>query len=167
MAFTNRISQALHDEHDSTVALMVRLKQMLAQFCRDDLPSTQDRAVNRVLSELSVAISGEIERHFVFEEEELFPYLGAAGDAAIGAHLAEEHNAMRPIGSRIAALALDAADRGFDVERWREFRRLGNELCDLLLAHVQKEEMALLPLLEEAMDADTESRLYQDYVEQQ
>jgi hypothetical protein len=34
-----------------------------------------------------------------------------------------------------------------------------------MLAHVQKEEMALLPLLEETMDADAETRLYQEYVE--
>jgi hypothetical protein len=36
-----------------------------------------------------------------------------------------------------------------------------------LLAHVQKEEMALLPLLEESMDAETEARLYEQYVENQ
>jgi len=30
---------------------------------------------------------------------------------------------------------------------------------------VQKEEMALLPLLEESMDAQTEARLYETYVE--
>jgi hypothetical protein len=34
-----------------------------------------------------------------------------------------------------------------------------------MLAHVQKEEMALLPLLEENMDAEAEARLYQEYVE--
>jgi hypothetical protein len=34
-----------------------------------------------------------------------------------------------------------------------------------MLAHVQKEEMALLPLLDEVMDADAEARLYENYVE--
>jgi hypothetical protein len=34
-----------------------------------------------------------------------------------------------------------------------------------MLAHVQKEEMALLPLLDEVMDADSEARLYENYVE--
>jgi hypothetical protein len=34
-----------------------------------------------------------------------------------------------------------------------------------MLAHVQKEEMALLPLLDEAMDAESEARLYENYVE--
>jgi len=30
---------------------------------------------------------------------------------------------------------------------------------------VQKEEMALLPVIQENMDAETEARLYQEYVE--
>jgi len=30
---------------------------------------------------------------------------------------------------------------------------------------VQKEEMALLPVIEEAMDVETEARLYQEYIE--
>ena len=48
-----------------------------------------------------------------------------------------------------------------------EFRRLGGELVERMLAHVQKEEMALLPLLEDGMDAETEARLYQEYTESQ
>jgi hypothetical protein len=43
--------------------------------------------------------------------------------------------------------------------------RLGQELSDRMLAHVQKEEMALLPVIEENMDAETEAQLYQQYVE--
>lgn len=167
MSFNNRINQVLHDEHGATVALMERLQQMLGRHHRDEQPSTQDRAVTQLLSDLAVAIPGEVERHFAFEEKQLFPYLAAAGDAAIGAHLTDEHSVMRPIGFRIAALAHDAAGQGFDGDQWHEFRRLGQEFCDRLFAHVQKEEMALLPLLEETMDADTEARLYQDYVESQ
>ena len=65
----------------------------------------------------------------------------------------------------MAALARAASANGFDAAKWNEFRMLGAELCERLLAHVQKEEMALLPLLEENMDADTEARLYREYVE--
>ena len=34
-----------------------------------------------------------------------------------------------------------------------------------MLAHVQKEEMALLPLLEDHMDSETESQLVMEYLE--
>jgi hemerythrin-like domain-containing protein len=117
------------------------------------------------LSDLSTGVAAEVQRHFTFEEDHLFTYLSAVGDEAIGAHLAAEHGAIRPIGVELAELARAAAARGFDEATWNEFRRLGEELCERMLAHVQKEEMALLPLLEESMDADTEARLLQDYLE--
>ncbi len=160
----NRIVQALHDEHGATVALMERFEQLLARHRREQVPDAGEAGVAQLLSELSVSLPGEVERHFAFEEEQLFPYLAAAGDVGIGAHLTDEHSAMRPIGNRVATLARNAAAQGFDAAGWHEFRRLGQELCDRLLAHVQKEEMALLPLLEESMDADTEARLYEEYV---
>jgi iron-sulfur cluster repair protein YtfE (RIC family) len=163
----NRIVQVLHDEHAATVALMERFEQLLGKHRPGAAPNTQDPGVKQLLSELSVSLPGEVERHFAFEEDALFTYLAEAGDVGIGAHLTEEHRVMRPIGNRIAALARNAAAQGFDPAGWDEFRRLGSQLCDQLLAHVQKEEMALLPLLEESMDADTEARLYEEYVENQ
>ena len=64
-----------------------------------------------------------------------------------------------------AKLAREATAQGFDAARWSAFRRLGQDFSQRILAHVQKEEAALLPLIEEAMDADTEARLYGAYVE--
>jgi len=165
MSFANRISQTLHDEHRATIALMERLEQLLARHRRGGPPATGDRAVAQLMADLSTGVEAEVERHFAFEEGSLFPYLDAIGDEAIGAHLTDEHNAIRPIGVKLAKLARNAAAPGFDPATWEEFRRLGLELCDRMLAHVQKEEMALLPLLEEGMDAETEARLYQEYVE--
>jgi len=164
MSFTNRISQTLHEEHRATVALMERLEQLLARH-RREAPDIQAAGVSQLLADLSMGVEGEVQRHFDFEEKRLFVYLEEVADQAIGAHLTDEHAAMRPIGVAIARLAREAAATGFDQARWGEFRRLGQELCERILAHVQKEEMALLPLLEEAMDADTEARLYQEYVE--
>ena len=165
MSFTNRISQTLHEEHRATVALMERLEQLLARHRRGPLPDTNDRAIAQLLLDLSTGLEGEVRRHFEFEENRLFTYLHAIGEDAIGAHLTDEHRAIRPIGDEIAKLARRAAARGFDEATWVEFGRLGQELCARLLAHVQKEEMALLPLLEDSMDADTEARLLEEYLE--
>ncbi len=164
MSFTNRISQTLHEEHRATIALMERLEQLIARHRRGP-PEVGDRGVAQLLSDLSTGVEAEVQRHFAFEEDRLFTYLGAIGDEAIGAHLTDEHAVMRPIGVRVAALARAAATQGFDAAAWDEFRRAGQELCERMLAHVQKEEMALLPLLEESMDADTEARLLQEYLE--
>jgi hemerythrin-like domain-containing protein len=120
--------------------------------------------VTQLLGDLAAGIEADIRRHFDFEEGRLFAYLDAAGDEAIGAHLTDEHAALRPLGARLVAAAREAAARGFDQARWAEFRRVGQEFCECVIAHVQKEEMALLPLLEENMDADAEMRLYEEYV---
>jgi hemerythrin-like domain-containing protein len=104
-------------------------------------------------------------RHFDFEESSLFAYLQDGGEPVIRAHLLEEHAVIRPIGTGLTKLAREATAQGFDAARWTAFRRLGQDFCQRILAHVQKEEAALLPLIQEAMDADTEARLYQEYVE--
>jgi len=165
MSFVNRISQTLHDEHGATVALMERLEQMLARARRGGAPSCADGNVVRLLTDVATGVEAEIERHFAFEENHVFTYLEAIGDAGIGQHLAGEHDAMRPIGARVAAIARAAAANGFSAAEWNEFARLARDLSDRMLAHVQKEEMALLPVIEENMDPETEERLYQEYVE--
>jgi iron-sulfur cluster repair protein YtfE (RIC family) len=164
LAFTNRVSQTLHDEHCSNVALMERLERIIAHH-RHGPPDPADRAVAQLLSDLPASLEVEVRRHFAFEEERLFPYLAAVGAAAIGEHLTEDHAAIHPLGVRIAALARDAAARGFDAASWEEFCRSGRELCERMLAHVQKEEMALLPLVEDTMDAEIAAQLLQDYLE--
>jgi hemerythrin-like domain-containing protein len=165
MGFSNRISQTLHDEHVATVALMERVEQMLARGRRAGGPDKSDSGAMRLLADLSANVESEINRHFAFEEDHIFTYLEAIGDAGIGEHLAGEHAAMRPVGARVAEMARAAAANGFAQAEWEEFARLAQDLSDRMLAHVQKEEMALLPVIEENMDAETEARLYQEYVE--
>lgn len=165
MAFANRISQTLHDEHDATIALTTRLAQVIAQFPGRDAPNTHDQLVVKLMSDLSIAVQHEFNRHFGFEEEELFSYLTANGEGKLGAHLAEEHVVIRRIGNQLVKLAGESRDGGFDAAHWDGFRRLGNELCDLLGGHVQKEEMVLLPMIDEMIDAETDLRLYEKYSE--
>jgi hemerythrin-like domain-containing protein len=165
MSYTNRISQTLHDEHAATVALMEQLEQMLARGRRGGPPDKADGNVARLLSDLAVGLEAEVERHFAFEENHIFTYLEAIGDAGIGEHLTNEHAAIRPISARVATIARAAATNGFAPAEWEEFNRLAQDLSDRILTHVQKEEAALLPVIEENMDPETEARLYQEYVE--
>ncbi len=164
MDFTSRVSQTLHEEHRATVALMERLERLLARHRRGNPPPSGEREVTQLLSDLATSLETEVQRHFDFEEKQLFAYLNAMGDEAIGAHLTDEHAAIRPLGTRVAALGREAIAQGFDDAKWSEFRQLGQELSERLLAHVQKEEMALLPVLEGSMDPDTDARLYEEYV---
>ena len=163
--FANRITQTLHEEHRATIGLMERLEQLIVRFRKGAPPNADDPAVAKLLNDVSTGVTHEVERHFDFEEAELFRYLTDVGDEAICQHLTEEHTAMRPLGVALAALAREALGQGFDTARWEEFRRIGQELCDRMLAHVQKEEMALLPLLDENMDAVKEAELFEKYSE--
>jgi hemerythrin-like domain-containing protein len=163
MSFTNRISQALHEEHRATVALMERLELLLARNRREP-PDIAAVGVAKLLGDLATGIEADVRRHFDFEESRLFTYLDAVGDQAIGAHLTDEHSTIRALGTRLVEVAREATARGFDEESWAEFGRLGHEFCERVIPHVQKEEMALLPLLEETMDADAEMQLYEEYV---
>jgi hemerythrin-like domain-containing protein len=165
MSFTNRVSQTLHDEHGATVALIERLEQLISRNRHGNPPNPGDPGVARLFTDLTTWVDGEINRHFTFEEDQLFTYLNALGDEDIGVHLTEEHRAIRPLGARIAALARAAGGQPIGNADWDEFRRIGQELCERTLAHVQKEEMALLPVIEDVMDPDTEARLYQEYVD--
>lgn len=163
MAFSNRISQLLHDDHGATVALMERLEVLMARHKPGSPPDARDRGVSQLLTDLCANLEADVGRHFAFEEDHVFAYLDAMGDAAISAHLTEEHAAMRPLADRIVVLGREAAAKGFERPAWEEFRRLGLELSERMLAHVQKEEMALLPLLEESLDPEAEARLLQHY----
>jgi hemerythrin-like domain-containing protein len=164
MGFANIVCETLQEEHRATVALMERLDRFLAGH-RDAPPGTDDGVTRQLLSDLIAGVEGEIRRHFEFEEEHLFPHLDAIGEAAIGAHLTDEHRAIQPVGAAIARLARTALNGGFADNAWREFRRLGQEFTDRLSAHAQKEDMALLPLLDETMDPDAAARLVQQYRE--
>ena len=162
MNFSNRICQTLHDEHLANIALLQRVGQLLAQG-RD--PPNNDQPVQRLLSDLDSGMANEVKRHFDFEERELFAYLDSIGESAIGAHLTQEHAVLRPLIAQLCETAHATKEHGFNAESWNQFRRLGAELCGQLSAHIHKEEMALLPLIEENMDPETEIRLYQDYME--
>ena len=159
--FTNRICQRLHEEHAATVTIMERLEGLIGHH-RGKPPAGDGDALS--LRNIAEGVESEVQRHFDFEEQHLFTFLEEMGDAAIGAHLTAEHAAMRPLGERVATLARTAAREGFDMTGWGEFERIGMELAERMLTHVQKEEMALLPLLEDEMDASTEARLYEAYV---
>jgi hemerythrin-like domain-containing protein len=165
MSFNNRVCQTLHEEHEAALALMQRLEQLIARHRRGGPPDVADAAVAKLLSDLSTGVEREFQRHFSFEEDELFPYLRANGEEALGAHLTDEHAVIRPIGTRLATVARGAMTAGFDEATWEEFCRLGQELSGIMHGHVQKEEMALLPLIEDSMDADTEARLVEEYLE--
>lgn len=155
------VTRKLHQEHMAVIALLERLGAFLRRH--GDRPPAADAGSSIMLGELAAALGGEVSDHFAFEEEALFPRLAASGDAELGDMLTEEHGEIRPIAARLIALATAGRTAGFGMEDWAEFRRLGGLLIDRLGEHVQKEEIGLLPALEDVLDAAEDTLLSVQY----
>jgi DUF438 domain-containing protein len=148
MEFSRRISRRLHEEHDATLALWGRVEATLAAGRHDAA----------LLKSAAAALERELDRHFRFEEDELFPRLAEAGEGDIGELLREEHETIRSAGRRFIALVAQETDQ-------KEIRVLGLEIAERLVGHVQKEEMALLPALEDFIDEETDRELDSVYAQ--
>lgn len=164
MDFTHRVPQMLHDEHMATIALLERV-EALASSRRSTPPDPAAPGFASLLREFTAMIEGEVTTHFAFEENVLFPLLAGRGETDIGELLREEHDVLRELGVRLVTLARCGAAEGFSAEAWREFRSLAAELSERMLSHVQKEEMALLPVVDDAVDPDTDAVLATDYAQ--
>jgi DUF438 domain-containing protein len=146
MEFNRHISRRLHEEHVATLALWGRLEAALAAGRHDAA----------LLKSAAASLERELDRHFRFEEAELFPRLAEAGEGDIGELLREEHDTIRAAGMRFIALV-----KGDGNEK--EIRTIGLELAERLVNHVQKEEMALLPALDDFIDEETDHELDSAY----
>ncbi len=162
MDFARRTAQLLHEDHQATILVIEALEQLLAKAGRK-APATNDASVQKTLGLAASAIEQEVSAHFTFEETELFTRLEEAGDVGIGEHLRSEHAAILPLGQRVATLAADALANGFSDPGWGEFRAAAAELIERMFAHIQKEEMALLPMLDDLLDPETDMELATAY----
>ncbi|GAB4307726.1 MAG: hemerythrin domain-containing protein [Roseovarius sp.] len=162
MEFSRRTAQLLHEDHASTIALIEQLDEVIRRAGRRS-PDTTDAGIRNTLSRVAEMIEREIRNHFAFEENELFPRLEEAGDVGIGAHLREEHAALLPLGEEIGRLAAAALETGFSDEGWHSFRDRSGQMIEMMYAHVQKEEMGLLPALEDLLEPEEDMELAESF----
>ena len=150
MSFRRETPRLLDAEHRAALALYGQLEQALA---------ARDRAaVDRLGPSLARHLADEVDRHFRFEENELFPRLAEAGEGDIAELLAEEHVAVREVAALLLPLAL-AGPASLDAAGYETFRRHALELVERQVAHIQKESMALLPMLDDLLDDDADRAL--------
>ncbi|MDH5538214.1 MAG: hemerythrin domain-containing protein [Rhizobacter sp.] len=157
MSFSRQVSQALDTEHRNNLDLLGRVEQALARAPRVGAGSDNDFA--KLAGAFARLIEQDIGRHFEFEEQQLFTRMSEAGEGDIAELLREEHDAIREVAAEILPLAQSAAagtldDKGFDA-----LRRGALEMVERQVSHIQKETMALLPLLDDLLDEDTDREL--------
>ena len=154
MRFQRQVSNALDDEHRANLDLLGRVE---VSFARAGAARGGDLA--QLAGALARHIEHDVGRHFDFEERELFPRLADAGEGDIAGLLTEEHEAIRAVAGEVLPLARAAAAGALDDAGWDALRRGTLELVERLVAHIQKETMALLPMLEDLLDEDTDREL--------
>ncbi|MEP7181639.1 MAG: hemerythrin domain-containing protein [Betaproteobacteria bacterium] len=153
MNYRSQTSRTLHDEHVATMALLDRVEHA---FGRAD---GSDPGIPTLARALARHLDHELGRHFGFEEEQLFPRLTAAGEGDIASLLQEEHGTIRAVAEELLPLVRTAGERALDAAEWDTLRRGMPELVERLVAHIQKETMALLPMLDDVLDEDTDREL--------
>lgn len=156
-----QVSRLLDEEHRASLGLLGQLEQRLARLPQRAVPADGELAV--LLGQLVRHLQRDLGRHFEFEEQELFTRMADAGDDDIARLLREEHDAMREVGTELLPLAETAARGALDPDGWNALRRAALEMVERQVAHIQKESMALLPLLDELLDDETDQRLMLEY----
>src|SRR5512141_2415333 len=157
MNYERQVSRVLDDEHRANLALLGQVEQALARAPRSG--AGRDSELARLAGELARHLEQEVERHFAFEENELFPRMRDAGDSDIAGLLAEEHEAIRAVAAELAPLARAAAAGTLDDAGWAALKPLALELVERQVAHIQKETMALLPFIEDLLDDEADREL--------
>jgi len=142
-----QVSRRLHEEHLATIALWARVEASLAAG-RLDAP---------LLRSAAAALAEELARHFEFEEKALFPRLADAGEGDLAELLREEHETIRAAARQfIAAVGEEPVGA--------RARTLGLEIAERLPSHARKEEMSMLPALDNLLDESTDAELIMGYV---
>jgi hemerythrin-like domain-containing protein len=158
MMLFRQVPRALDDEHRASLALFERLDRALA---RRDASAAE---ITELAAPLARHLEHEVGRHFDFEEQQLFTRLGEAGDSGIVMVLSEEHDAIRAVAEELLPMARAAA-AGSSIDL-PAFKRLAFELVERQVSHIQKETMALLPMLDDLLDEDTDRELALAYAAQ-
>lgn len=152
-----QVGHALDTEHRSNLDLLGRLEKTLARASGG--VAAREPGFTKIAAEFVRLIEHDTGRHFDFEERELFPRLADAGEGDIAALLQEEHDAIRAVAAEILPLARAGAAGTLDDAGFVQFRQKAGEMVERQVAHIQKETMALLPMLDDLLDDETDREL--------
>lgn len=163
MDFQLQTSRRLHEEHAATLELLARVERVFTGRSGTYPPAEGDTDFPAFARALLGAIDVEVARHFEFEERDLFPRLEEAGDGDLVALLTEEHGAIRAAARPLAALLRKALGGGVRPAEWQTMKILALEFSERLGSHAQKEDGALLPVLDDLLDEETDRVLFAAY----
>lgn len=152
-----QIARLLNEEHRGQLDLLGKVESALGSR------KAGDDVLRDLVKQLRQQVEHDVGRHFEFEEQELFTRMDESGEGDIAGLLAEEHDAIRDVAEELLPLTAAALEGTLDTAGWDALRRAALEMVERQVAHIQKEEMAMLPLLEDLLDEETDGRLAMEY----
>jgi len=161
--FDRQVCRILHEEHEAVLALLGRVEQVFAHAAAAWPPQRVEADLARLLGDLKHGLSHEVTRHFALEEEQLFPLLRKAGEGDLVELLLEEHAAVRDVAVALLPLLPRALAGELSPPQWDALRRHALELAERLGAHARKEELSLVPILDETLDEDRDREIALHY----
>lgn len=163
MELQRQISRKLYEEHVAVLDLLRRFEQALLRL-RAEPPAADDALWSGLLRELAGALQNEITRHFDLEEKELFPRLHERGEGDLAELLLEDHGVIREVAGTLLGLLPRARAGTLDAAGWRALKVAGLELAERLGSHAEKEQGALVPLVDEMLDEAADEEIAAAYV---
>ncbi len=165
MEYSRAICRTLHEDHMATVRVLENLETALTRIGRKAPPDPNDPDLGRLLGDVSAVMQGEITSHFAFEEEHLFPLIEEMGETPMLEILRDEHDTIRPLAARIGEAIKAYRAGALTPESWADLYDWGLELAERETFHIQKEEMAFLPLLDQIVEPEDDSALSMAFAE--
>ena len=162
MDLQRQTSRTLHEEHVAILGLLERFGRALGRLGAGS-PAEDDATWRVLLDQIGTALEYEITRHFDLEETQLFPRLHARGEGDLAELLFEDHEVIREVARPLLALVARAQARVLDEPGWRSLKASGLELVERLSAHAEKEQGALVPLVDEMLDEATDMEIWTQY----
>jgi len=162
MELQRQISRKLHEEHVAIIDLLGRFGRALERQGAGP-PAADDTGWRVLLAQVATALEHEVTRHFELEETQLFPRLHERGEGDLAELLLEDHEVIRGVTRPLLGLLPQAQAGNLDAAGWRSLKTLGLELVDRLGSHAEKEQGALVPLVDEMLDEATDEELWTTY----
>ena len=133
---SDNILTRLSDEHDTLLPLIVEIQA--AAEAQDETALFAELEAGRA------ALTNELDTHIALEEDVAFNIIGQAIGEEIVIPFRTEHTEIQALRNEVLSKA-DAGVAPFN---------LCLQLCDLIQAHMQREDMMLFPSVRDALDAE-------------
>lgn len=157
MTFVRQVSRQLDAEHHANLELLGRVRHAFGGLGSTAPP--RDPGLARLAGTLGRQIREDIDHHFAFEEREIFPRMDEAGAGDMVALLTDEHATIGAVAAELIPLSRAAEAGTLDDAGWELLRRHALELDERLSAHIHKETMGLLPLIDYLLSDDDDREL--------